>query len=208
MAYNDIYRLRIYQRMHTAQVVNVIHFVEDLAAVGGGAAGIANDFVTNMTATLKARASRQVTFDYVECQSIVPFVGGPVVVNFPASTLGTVSEDAASATLCEVVTVYSQRGGRRGRGRMFLPPGGTVIASAQNGTWGATQTGRTTAFATAMATRYIGIAGTVAYCLGVWSKVMGPQFPPWSSSQFARATGLTVRTTIRTQRRRQLGVGR
>jgi len=117
MAYNDVFRLRIYQRLHNAQVVNVLHFVEDLPAVGGGALGLANDFVTNMRTTLCARTVPATLFEYVEVQSIVPFSGGPVAVNFPANTTGTGSNTTASATLCEVVTIYSQRGGRRGSHR-------------------------------------------------------------------------------------------
>jgi len=208
MAYNDIFKLRIYQLMHGAQVVNVLHFVEDLPAVGAGASGLANDFVTNMTTTLKARASNNVTFQYVEVQKIVPFEGGPAVVSFPGGTIGGVAGNSVSATLCEVVTIYSQRGGRRGRGRIYLPPPETSSTSAGSGVWTATQTARTQTFCNAFATRYIGAAGLVAYCLGVWSRASGPQFPPWSTSQFARATGLTIRTTMRTQRRRQVGVGR
>lgn len=208
MAYNDIYRLRVYQRMQSAQVVNVMHFLEDFAAVGGSPLALATDFVTNMRATLIARTVNQVTFDFVEVQKIVPFEGGPVAVNFPASTVGTVGGSCASATLCEVLTIYSVRGGRRGRGRLYLPGSDTFGAAPNNGSWLPAQTARTQTFANALATRYIFAPTLGAYCLGVWSRKSGPEFPPWSTDQFARATGLTVRTTIRTQRRRQLGVGR
>jgi len=208
MAYNDIFRLRIYQRMHGAQVVNVIHFVEDLAAVGGGASGLATDFVTNMRPTLIARACPQLLFEYVEVQSLVPFSGGPVVVNFPANTVGTQGSSSVSATLAEVLTIYSSRAGRRGRGRIYLAGADTGGANVASGIWLTAQTTRTQAMATALATRYIGIPGTVAYCLGVWSKVIAGPNPPWPTGAFVRATALTVRTIARTQRRRQVGVGR
>lgn len=208
MAYNDIYKLRLVQTMHTAQVVNVMHFVEDLPAVGGGAAQLASDFVANMRATLIARTTAQTRYDYVEVIPLVPFGGAAAVVNFPAGTVGTVSGSAASATLCEVITIYSSRGGRRGRGRLYLACGDTFTVAPSSGSWAAVATTRTTNFANALATRYIGAPGLVAYCLGVWSRVLAGPTPPWPTSAFVRATALTVRTTIRTQRRRQLGVGR
>ena len=208
MAYNDIFRLRVYQRFQTAQVVNVMHFLEDYAAVAGGALGLANDFVTNMRVTLTGRTVNACLFEYVEVQKIVPFEGGPEIVNFPTNTMGTVGGFCASATLCEILTIYSQRGGRRGRGRLYLPGSDTYGSTTVNGAWQTSQTARTQAFANALATRYVFAPGLGAYCLGVWSRASGPVNPPWSTSQFARATSLTVRTTIRTQRRRQLGVGR
>lgn len=209
MAYNDIFRLRVYQREHGSQVVNVLHFLEDLAAVGGGAQGLANDFVTNMRATLIARSSPDLIFETVEVQSIVPFSGAAAVAAFPAATIGTRTGGTASATLAEVITIYSSRAGRRGRGRIYLAGvHSSGSGSPTGGIHSTTQTTTTTAFANAVSTRYIFAPGLGAYCLGVWSRASGPTFPPWNTSQFVRATGLTVRTIMRTQRRRQVGVGR
>jgi len=208
VAYNDILRLRIYQTLQGGQVVNVLHFVNDDISGVQGALELANHFVTNLTTSLKARAFSGVAFQFVEVQKIVPFEGGPSIVNFPGGTVGGVGGSCVSGTLCEVVTIYSQRGGRRGRGRIYLPPSDTSGTNATGGSWQAVQTARTTTFANALASNYIGASHSSVFTLGVWSRASGPEFPPWSTSQFARATGLTVRTTIRTQRRRQLGVGR
>jgi hypothetical protein len=208
MAYNDIFRLRVYQTMHSAQVVNVMHFVQDDPLPSRGAQELANDFVTNMTATIKARTVGACTFNYVEVQSIVPFSGASAITAFPGGTVGTVGGQSASATLCEVLTIYSERAGRRGRGRLYLPSSDSSTAGASVGAWLPAQTTRTQAFATALFNRYIIAGHPIGWVLGVWSRASGPVLPPWTSSQFARATGLTVRTTIRTQRRRQLGVGR
>lgn len=208
MPFNEVYRMRIYQTLQGGQVVNVVHFVQDDPIPTRGALELANDFVTNMTTTLKARAFSGVAFNFVEVQSIVPFTGGPVIVNFPGGTIGGVTGSCASGTLCEVLTIYSQRGGRRGRGRMYLPSSDTSATNAQAGSWTAVQTARTQAFMTAFAARYVNAGKPIGWALGVWSRASGPEFPPWSTDQFARATGLVVRTAIRTQRRRQVGVGR
>ena len=208
MPFNDIYRMRIYQSQITSQVVNVMHFVQDDPLVTRGGLELAQDFVTNLTTTFKARASIATSFLYVEVERIVPLTGGPVTVNFPGGTVGGVSGGLASATLAEVVTIYSERGGRRGRGRIYLATPSTDASSATDGQWTSTQTARTQAFATAMVNRYVAAGKPIGWALGVWSRASGPVLPPWSSSQFARATGLVVRNTIRTQRRRQRGVGR
>lgn len=210
MAFNDIYRLRIYQRLHGAQVVNVLHFVEDVTVLGGsGPQALANDFVANMYTPLRNRASNQLFFDYVEVQTIVPFSGGPVAANFSAGANGADTNVCASATLCEVISIYTSRGGRRGKGRIYLAgaPTATTLYVSQ-GVWGSSQTPRTQTLATALATRYMQVPYTTSYVLGVFSRASGPDAPPWSTSQFVRATALTVRTTVRTQRRRQVGVGR
>lgn len=208
MAYNDILRMRIYQTCLSCQVVNVMHFVsQNVGPPGDEPIDLANDFVTNLTTTLKARANNNTTFQYVEVQKIVPFSGGPAVVNFPGGTVGGVAEALVSATLSEVVTIYSERGGRRGRGRVYLPPGGTA-GSAGGGLWQTVQLTRTQNWINAMVARYITATPTPRWMLGVWSRRSGPVFPPWTTDQFARATGMVDRNYIRNQRRRQLGVGR
>src|SRR5678815_45324 len=194
MPFNDIFRLRVYQRMHGAQVVNVLHFVQDDPLPTVGAQQLAQDFVTNMRASLIARACNQLAFEYVEVQSLVPFTGGPVAVNFPANTVGTVFGSSASATLCEVITIYSSRAGRRGRGRIYLAGANTNQDLPVQGVWAAGQTTKTVAHATALAARYIDPLGSLQFRLGVWSKVLAGPNPPWPSSAFVRATALTVRT--------------
>jgi hypothetical protein len=209
MAYNDVVRLRVYHLMQGAQVVNVYHFLANNAVLTQEPVDLANDFVTNMRATLIARTVNSCNFQYVECQKIVPFSGGPAVVSFPANTNGTMVGAAVSATLCEVMTIYSQRGGRRGRGRVYLPSGDCQNSLPSNGIWNNNNTTKTQAYATALVARYIDLPGAPAnWHLGVWSRRSGPVNPPWTTDQFARATGCVVRTTIRNQRRRQAGVGR
>lgn len=208
MPFNDIFRLRVYQRLHGSQVVNVLHFVQDDPTPTYGGLQLAQHFVTNMTTPLRNRAVSQLAFDFVEVQSIVPFAGAPVAVSFPGGTVGAVVGGSVSATLCEVITVYTSRAGRRGRGRIYLAGASTATADISLGSWISPQTTRTTSFATALATNYMQEPPVVGWKLGVWSKVIAGPTPPWSTDAFVRATNLTVRTIVRTQRRRQVGVGR
>jgi len=161
-----------------------------------------------MATPLRNRASNQMLYELVEVQSMIPFSGGPVTANFPASSFGVLAQNPASATLCEVMTIYTSRGGKRGRGRIYLPAGSTAAADVSNGVWLAPQTTRTVALATALGNRYLNPLGSLQFRMGVWSRVIGGQTPPFTSDGFVRATALTVRTIVRTQRRRQVGVGR
>ena len=92
---------------------------------------------------------------------------------------------------------------------MYLSGAQTAATTlSSGGLWNAAQAALTQAYANAIYNRYISGTKPIGWALGVWSRVSGPVFPPWSTDQFARATALTVRTTMRTQRRRQVGVGR
>lgn len=208
MAFNDIYRLRVYGQYFSVQVVNVMHFVQDDPLPTRGALELATDFVNNFKTLLCARVHAGMLYQYVEVQKIVPYEGGPVTVSFGSANGGVLSGACISVTLAEVVTIYSERPGKRGRGRLFLPPPNTATTGGDAGSWSAAQTARTTNLTNALTARYIGSSHPIGWLLGVWSKASGPADPPWSTDQFAKATALVVRSTIRTQRRRQLGVGR
>lgn len=208
MAFNDILKLRVHCRMYGNEVLNVMHFVDTGGLPGDQAQALANDFRDNMITTLRPRASGDMAFEFVEVIKIVPFGEGPRIANWAAATLGTAAGTSISATLCEVITVHSDQIGRRKRGRIYLSGAPAAASTAAAGLWTATQTTRTQAFATALAARYIADGGGSAFRLGIWSKLTAGPDPPWSTDAFTRATALTVRLIIRTQRRRQLGVGR
>lgn len=206
MALNDIYRVRIHQRMHGQEVLNVWHFVDDAGAAGDQGTALCQDIITNMATTMRARACSDMVFEFVEAVKLVPYGEGPVTVSYPANTVGTATGSAGTGTLAEVVTVYTSLIGRRHRGRMYLAGGPSTTISG--GSWPAAQTTRTQAFCTAFAARYMATPGGFTFKFGVWSKAIAGPDPPWPSDSFTRATSLTVRTLVRNQRRRQIGVGR
>jgi hypothetical protein len=205
MAVNDIYRLRVHCRLHGGEVINVWHFVEDLPAPAG-AQTLADDVRDNMGTTLRARASNEMVFEYVEAVKLVPYGDGPVTAPWPGGTLGTAAGNCATGTVCEVITVYTSQIGRRHRGRMYLS--GLLGTRMSSGLATTTQTTATQAFATAFATRYMVVGHPGFFSFGIWSRVIAGPDPPWPTDAFTRATSLTVRTILRNQRRRQIGVGR
>jgi hypothetical protein len=205
VAFNDIYRLRIHQRVHGGEVLNVLHFVDD-TGTPSGAGDLAADFRDNMQTTLRARCGNDFLFEFVEAVKIVPYGEGPETAPWAANTVGTVAALTLSGTLCEVITIYTSQIGRRHRGRLFMA--GAANGRFASGAFTASQTTATQAFATALAARYTAPGHPSPFSLGVWSKVIAGPDPPWPTSAFTRATSLTVRTLVRNQRRRQIGVGR
>lgn len=206
MALNDIFKLRLHCRIHGAEVINVMHFVDDLGVAIDGAQELANDFRTNMAATLLARASTDTFFEYVEAIKIVPYGDAPRLSVWPTTTNGGVSGTTPSATLCEVITISSAQIGRRKRGRIYMA--GLAPTAMASGQLAPAQTTRTQSFATALASRFMAVGTGSQFKLGIWSKLNAGPEPPWPTSAFTRASALTVRTIVRTQRRRQVGVGR
>lgn len=204
MGYNDIYRLRVHCRMHGGEVLNVMHFRGDL--VTSNEQGLADDFRDQMGTTMRGRASNEMFFEFIEVVPLVPYGGGPVTASFPSNTLGSVIGSAASGTIAEVVTIYTSQIGRRHRGRIYLA--GAVNNRIVSGSFNSTQVTASQAFVTALAGRYVGDLHTGSYTMGVWSKAIAGPDPPWSTDAFTPATSLTLRTLVRTQRRRQIGVGR
>jgi hypothetical protein len=206
MAFNDIFRLRVHCRQNGGEVLNVLHFVDNFGVPGDSAQYLANDFRDQMGTTLRARACPDLVFEFVEVIKIVPYGDGPRVALWAANTNGTATGNSFSATLAEVVTVYTGTAGRRHRGRMYLAGAPTGTSAA--GSWPAAQTTRTQTFVTALMNRYGPAATNIDFRLGVWSKVIAGPDPPWPTDAFTRASSLTVRTAVRNQRRRQIGVGR
>lgn len=206
MAYNDILKLRIHCRMFGGEVLNVMHFLDNLVKTTDTAQELANDFRDNMGTVLRARATSELEFEFIEVVRIVPFGEGPRLAYFTAGSKGTATGTSYTGTICEVITIHTNTIGRRHRGRQYMCAGpGTAMAT---GNWAAAQTTRTQAYATALMNRYGPSATPQDFRLGVWSKLIAGPDPPWTTDAFTRATSLTVRSTIRNQRRRQLGVGR
>lgn len=206
MGFNDIYRLKIHQRLHGQEVINVLHFKEDAPLGGVGAQALADDFRTNMQTTMRARSTNELVYEYVEVIPLIPTGEEPKLSLWPANTLGTLGGGTGTGSVAEVVTLYTGQAGRRKRGRIYLAGGNT--GSMIQGQWTLTQTNATTAFITALGNRYAKIPYTTSWVLGVWSRMNGNQHPPYNTAGFTPVQVLTIRTTIRNQRRRQLGVGR
>lgn len=209
MAFNDILRLRIVYGYGSMVMNNVMHFVEELPVYAPGTPNtlaLAQDFMNNMSTSLRARTANNVQFLRIEVQPVVPYGAESAILDYGTNTFGTQAQATHVPFATENVTIYSNQIGRRKRGRIYLPPGS--LNTMASGSWTSAQTALTQTFVTAMVNRYIGNTLGTTWYLGIWSRVLAGPAPPWPTSAFTRATRLQVRTVMRTQRRRQVGVGR
>lgn len=205
MAFNDIYRVRIHCRIHGGENINVWHFMVN-APAGDSALALATEIRDSLGTEMRARASNEMSFEYVEAVKLVPYGEGPATASWPAATLGTVLSTCPSGSLAEVVTVYTSQIGRAHRGRIFF--GGLAVNRIGSGLTLTAQQTATQALVTKISTRYVVEPAATGYRFGVWSRKLAGPNPPFSTDAFTLCTSMTVRTILRNQRRRQIGVGR
>jgi hypothetical protein len=208
MAFNDIFRLRIWSRLHGQAMCNVLHFVQIGPPVTNEASILCTDFNTNLGTTYRGRmaSSTGPQMEFLECQRIVPYGDVPHIHLWTGAAAGTAIGPCLTGSVAEVVTLYTGQTGRRKRGRIYL--GGGITQDMASGQWASAQTTRTTSFVTALMARYCIAPIPSDFRLGVWSRVIAGPAPPFSTDAFAPVISATVRTTVRNQRRRQIGVGR
>lgn len=123
-----IAQVRIIGSIHGQQTVNVMYFGTDLVANDAGE--------LNAILVALAEAMRECILDFllpavtsdwrfvrVDAKEIFPTQTDPVVATGTPANVGQLSP-ASAPFLASLVNIRSGFGGRRGRGRMFLPPPG------------------------------------------------------------------------------------
>jgi len=209
MAALDVYRVVIRQRLFGSEVDNVLWFRERAgSSVGSGnnSATLANNIRTGIDTTFRAMTTTSHFYEAVQATRMVPYGDGPVEDAWTAGTAGTAGSGATiHPASAGVLTLYTSKIGRSRRGRIYLAgfnPGNTA-----SGLWSSTSLTAMGNFSAVLTTRY-GPSGTQSWELGVWSKKIAGATPPFDSTAFEPITSIAVRAQIRSQRRRQVGVGR
>jgi len=208
MSYNDIYRMRVWGRLHGQAVCNVFHFKEVTVNPASTAVQLATDFNAQMSTTWRARgaSTNGPTVEFLEVQRIVPYGDTPYLHTWTGTAVGTAPGTCYTGSIAEVVTWWTGQAGRRKRGRSYLC--GAIGNDINAGQWTSTQTTRTQAWVTAFLARYAVFPLPTTWNVGVWSRAIAGPFPPYNTDAFAPIQSATIRTVIRNQRRRQIGVGK
>jgi hypothetical protein len=209
MPLNDVLRLTMVSSIASGAVrmYNTFWFqqaVNDLT--GDDRAVLANDFVGTMI-TPTANALRSVCalivkFEEVREQVQVPYQESVFTLPIVGTPTGTKTGTALPPLCAVCITILSDRGGRSGRGRWYLPP--TVAADVGDGLLFGSFPAQ---LATMMATfnnRY-GLSGgylVSGFRAGVWSKTLGGSPPLTSAVGFSPINGWVVRPEIRGINRR------
>lgn len=230
MAVGDVYRLTILATLLGSTHMNTYAF--RMKSTPDPTSADVDALAVDMAAIAKARQVSACTWntwtlhqlwgsDMTTIQDECRRDGAKILIgNFPAGHNGSqVSTEILPPQCAEVVTLGTGIAGRRRRGRSYLF--GFSEAEQQSGVWTSTNQSVIQGQLATVLGEY-GPAGTSpVFQLGVWSerRASGCWVPPGQKKAvnvetphpedaFTAVTGFTLRSTVYTQRRRTLGVGR
>jgi len=162
---------RIIGEIHGQQTVNVLHFatndeIADEAELDTILLALAAALLDCAVTTLLPAVTADWKLIKTDAKRIYPTLSDPILAT---ADPGSVGELSATSTpfIASLVSLRTGGGGRRGRGRMFLPPAGEgeIAQSAIDGPTLAL----ITAFCTCLAGKFLGSSPTTPWRLGVLS---------------------------------------
>jgi hypothetical protein len=151
------------------------------------------------------------SIESLRAKQVSPILGPEIEVT-PTETMaaaGAGSGDGLPSYVSAHISIHTTRGGRSGRGRMYIGgivEGDTILSniSAESSTWEGIL-----AFVACLATKFIGTGFDVAqrFELGVMSRKIGGAKPPFLDTGFAGCTSLVPHRDLGTTRSRKVGHG-
>lgn len=207
MAQNDIHKLVIESQKGVTSMFNTMWFREEIAGVAPDQrATLANDFVgTWITPTVnsfRTAVTQDTVVTAVTVQRYVPYEEGVFRLAVTANNAGTITGTVLPSICAVCITLLTAMGGRRGRGRFYLPPPQAV--SHTDGNWSTTHQTAINNSMTTLSNRYLQFSGysVSGFRLGVWSRVIAGPSPPYNGAGFTPGNGWVVRPEVRAIRRR------
>jgi len=171
--YARIFEARLIGSLHGQETVNVLHFGSDEtpaddAALAAILADLALNIITCAIDQLKGGVTSDFTIVRCETKQLFPTPSDPQVSAAPAATVGLGGTTNVSFAAV-LVNIRTGGGGRRGRGRIFLPPPGDSAMTNSVFSDGST-TAFYTGFLTCLMGKYVGGSKTENQTLGVFSR--------------------------------------
>lgn len=207
MALNDIYKLAVIADMTGNLVVMTMFFREEVIGIAGDQrAVLANDFVGQVIApaanSLRSITTNNLGYNVVTVQRVHPAEQSTYQHLITPGLQGTKVSPYLPPCVAVCVTWNTERGGRRGRGRTYLPPG--AAADHLNGSWISTHINAVNATMSTISNRYAQQSGwqVSGFRLGVWSRVIAYGVPPLPNSAFSPVNGWVARPEVRCLTRR------
>jgi hypothetical protein len=209
-AINEVWQVKAHYTLEQQEVLNVMHFqapagdtdvwVHLLAVIGQC---IITSLLPGLTPGLR--------FEKLTAMKVAPDIG-PQWEWFPDPTgtiQGLVTGDSLPSYCSGVISIQTTRGGKSGRGRMYIagiPEAGTVgsFLSPEAATWLAL-----VAFVGCIASHF-GQSTTHTngdWVFGVLSRKLGNPKPPYTVAQFAQFTLMKPSRALGTTRSRKVGRG-
>jgi hypothetical protein len=201
---------RIIGELHGQQTVNVLHFgtnsaIADQAALDTLLLQLAVAIGECALTTLIPAVTADWKLIRTDAKRVYPTASDPILSTAPANSIGQLSASSVSFT-SSLLSLRTGIDGKKGRGRMFLPPPGEAEIS-QSAMDGPTLT-LITAFATCLAGKFLGASPTTDWRLGVLSrKDLGPTGFANFDNSFRIVISLNPVADIAVMRSRRKGRG-
>lgn len=196
---------RILGTLHGQQTVNVMHFgtnsqIADQAQLDTLLLALAAAMLDCVITVLLPATTSDWTAVACDAKRILPTPSDPIIATAPANSVGELSPASVSFA-ASLVNIRTGGGGKRGRGRVFLPPPGEaeVVAS---GIDGPTLT-LITAYLTCVAGKFMGVGATEDWILGVLSKKRLSEAGGTFDNSFREATSLNPVANLSVMRSRK-----
>lgn len=210
-AAGDIYQVLLQGRIEDQECENVLFFRAQDADPDPLASLIADLVACFLTAFVPVLAGTY-TFERIIAKRIFPDIG-PDIIYTPAAGVavqGATAGDALPSYCSALISLQSVRGGKSGRGRMFIAgvPESQTTASyinVEGALWAALL-----AFCLCMLDKFVhkDVPGAGDWEWGVFSRKLGGKKAPFSAVGFAYITAATPRRLLATTRSRKIGHGR
>lgn len=205
--FNHYIEARIKGKLHGQETISVLHFgtndpANDQAALIALLIQLAQAIIFCVINKLLGAVTQDWTFEGVDCKRLAPVLSDVIEVTAQAGSVGTRQQCNASFESI-VIKKRSGIGGRRNRGRNFLPPPGdadmtqsvVVLGDAKNFYLD---------FLACLASSFIGNAASTNFRLLVLSKTTLKQFPGDYDNATVAVTGLELEPTVSTCRSRKV----
>lgn len=163
---------RIIGEIHGQETVNVLNFATNSAIADQGALDtlllqLAAALLDCAVTTLIPAVTQDWKVIRCDARRISPTPSDPIIATANAGEVGDLSATSVSFA-ASLLNVRTGSGGRRGRGRIFLPPAGE--AQIANSAIDAGTLTALAAFAACLAGKFIGPSATTDWRLGVLSR--------------------------------------
>lgn len=163
---------RIIGEIHGQQTVNVYHFatntvVNDQSTLDEELLALAQALLDCVVQTLLPAVTQDWKVVRVEAKRTSPAISDPIIATAPANSIGELSACSHSFA-ASLMNVRTGQGGKRGRGRNFLPPPGET-ETVQSSSDAATLL-LLVEFAVCLAGKFLGASPTTNWTLGVLSR--------------------------------------
>ena len=202
MAVNDVLQVTLVQSLHGSQVLNVLFYVVDAVGAGVAEIALAQELGENVAPALKALMAPDWAYVATIGQRIWPLPRTFPFIDTTDAGIGTnTSDEALPAQNTLNLTKTTQFAGTAWRGRVCLS--GLPISASVNGLW--TSGTITLAGAVASVLQADQSTGSWLFSPVLWHRP-GSDVPSRDNT-FTRCDDFVARSTVRAQRRRQVGKG-